>query len=94
MLIAMTAGGLFASACKKNESNGSSSGSTTGNTAAPAEKTAKVHCMGVNECKGKGGCKTAANACAGQNGCKGQGFNDMTETECKDKGGTVLAAAP
>jgi heat-inducible transcriptional repressor len=37
------------------------------------------------------GCKTAANACAGQNGCKGQGFVDMTEEECKAKGGSVVA---
>jgi hypothetical protein len=30
-------------------------------------------CKGRNECKGKGGCKTANNACKGQNQCKGQG---------------------
>ncbi|HWO23516.1 MAG TPA: hypothetical protein VNO30_32465 [Kofleriaceae bacterium] len=55
------------------------------------EKTAKVHCMGVNECKGRGGCATASNSCAGQNGCGGQGFVDMAEEECKAKGGTVMA---
>ncbi len=29
--------------------------------------------MGMNECKGKGGCKTAANDCRGLNECKHQG---------------------
>ena len=52
----------------------------------------KVHCQGVNACKGKGGCKGADNACKGQNGCKGKGFVEMTEKKCKDKGGTVAAA--
>ncbi len=55
------------------------------------EKTAKVHCMGVNECKGKGACKTDANACAGQNGCGKKGFVEITEEECKAKGGSVMA---
>ena len=61
-------------------------------TTPPAEQTAKVHCTGINACKGQGGCKTAANACAGQNGCKGQGFIDIASAdECKTKGGTVTA---
>ena len=51
-----------------------------------------MHCAGVNDCKGKGGCKTAKNACKGQNGCKGQSFVDTTEQECKDKGGTIMAS--
>src|SRR4051812_12505690 len=32
---------------------------------AHAADTDKVRCEGVNECKGKGGCHSAANACAG-----------------------------
>jgi len=28
--------------------------------------------------------------CQGVNGCKGKGFVDMTEKQCKDKGGTVI----
>jgi hypothetical protein len=61
--------------------------------AAPAagEQTAKVHCLGVNECKGKGACKTATNACGGQNGCGGKGMVEMAEADCKAKGGTVAA---
>ena len=44
---------------------------------------AKVHCEGVNGCKGQSACKTATNACKGQNSCKGSGFVEMTDTECK-----------
>jgi len=40
-------------------------------SAAAAE--AKACCKGLNECKGKGGCKTDANACHAQNECKGKG---------------------
>ncbi len=34
---------------------------------------AKECCKGMNECKGKGGCKTDANECKGMNECKGKG---------------------
>jgi hypothetical protein len=30
-------------------------------------------CKGMNECAGKGGCRTDANDCAGKNECKGKG---------------------
>lgn len=53
---------------------------------------AKVHCGGINACKGQSECKTATNACKGQNSCKGKGFISTTEKECADKGGKVLAA--
>ncbi len=56
---------------------------------ASAASTAKVHCNGVNECKGQGACATANNACGGQNACKGQGFIELTAEECEAKGGTV-----
>lgn len=52
-------------------------------------KDAKIHCSGVNACKGHGKCKSAKNACAGKNGCKGQGVEEMTEAECHAKGGHV-----
>jgi len=54
-----------------------------------AKHEGKVHCMGVNGCKGKSECKTASNSCKGQNGCKGQGFMSMSEKECATKGGKV-----
>lgn len=66
---------------------------TAAPAAAPAqpEKVAKIHCGGVNECKGKSGCHSANNACAGQNGCKGQGYVELTAEDCQSKGGKVLA---
>jgi len=72
-LIAAMAGGLFAGAP----------------ALANAADTAKVHCAGVNACKGKSACHSASNACAGQNSCKGKGWVEMSEKECKDKGGKV-----
>jgi hypothetical protein len=69
------------------------SADTAAPAAAPAqpEKVAKVHCGGVNECKGKSGCHSASNACAGQNGCKGQGYIELTAEDCQSKGGKILA---
>jgi hypothetical protein len=65
----------------------------TATPALAAEKAGgKVHCQGVNACKGKGGCKGADNGCKGQNGCKGKGWVEMTDKKCKDKGGTVAEA--
>ena len=55
------------------------------------EKMAKVHCGGVNACKGHGACKGEANACGGKNGCAGKGWVELTEDECTAKGGTTLA---
>lgn len=77
-LIAALAAGLFSAAMP---------------LAAHASDSDKVHCMGVNSCKGKGSCKGADNACAGKNGCKGKGFMEMTAKECATKGGTVAAPA-
>ena len=56
---------------------------------ASAADSDKVHCEGVNACKGKSACSTAKNGCAGQNGCKGKGWVKMTEKQCKEKGGKV-----
>jgi len=52
--------------------------------AAAVAADAKVHCAGVNACKGQSACKSATNACKGQNSCKGKGFLEMTEKECAD----------
>jgi hypothetical protein len=51
----------------------------------------KVHCLGVNACKGQGACATADNQCAGKNACKGKGVVEMSAADCKAKGGTVKA---
>ena len=50
---------------------------------------AKVHCLGVNSCKGQSECKTGASSCKGLNSCKGHGFLSMTTDECKAAGGKV-----
>lgn len=51
-----------------------------------------VKCAGLNDCKGKGACKSALNDCKGKNACKGKGFVETKTTkECGDRGGKVLA---
>lgn len=55
---------------------------------ASAADEAKVHCAGLNACKGKSECATSKNSCKGQNACKGQGWTSTaTEKACIDKGG-------
>ena len=49
----------------------------------------KVHCHGVNACKGTSDCKTAEHACKGQNACKGHGIKAMSAEECTKAGGTT-----
>lgn len=50
---------------------------------------AKVHCYGVNTCKGTSDCKTAKNECKGQNECKGHGFKELTTKQCEAAGGSL-----
>ena len=96
-MIAIAAGSLFAGACKKSEPKQESPPAAAepkkeapATTDKPsAEKTAKVHCTGVNDCAGKGACRTPPNECAGKNACTGKGFIDVTDAECKAKGGAV-----
>jgi len=49
----------------------------------------KVHCYGVNKCKGHNDCKTASNACKGHASCKGQGFVSVSAKACDHLGGKV-----
>ena len=49
--------------------------------------SAKVHCEGVNACKGMSDCKSANSSCKGQNACKGQGFVGLTPVECQKVSG-------
>jgi uncharacterized membrane protein len=42
----------------------------------------KIHCEGVNACKGHSDCSTATNDCKGLNECKGKGYVSMTQEEC------------
>ena len=62
----------------------------TGALSARADEKAggdKVHCGGVNACKGQGACAGGGHACAGKNACKGQGWADLSAADCKAKGG-------
>lgn len=50
----------------------------------------KVHCLGINACKGKSECGVeGAHGCAGHNACKGKGWVTLTRKECADQKGTV-----
>ena len=61
----------------------------TGNAGMAVAATDQVHCYGVNSCKGKSDCKTAASGCKGMNSCKGQGFKAMGAKPCLDNGGII-----
>jgi hypothetical protein len=63
--------------------------STAPALAAGKKAGGKVHCAGVNECKGKGACSSATSSCKGMNDCKGKGWVEMDEKDCKAKKGTV-----
>ena len=56
-----------------------------------SKSEAKVHCSGINSCKGKGACGTAKHDCAGKNACKGQGWMKTSQAECDEKGGEVVS---
>lgn len=81
--LAFAAAGMFLTACNKGGTNET----TAPDGAAGPDPTAKVKCMGVNECKGQGACDTATHDCAGQNECKGKGWIFIPRAECGDKGG-------
>ncbi|OGI40872.1 MAG: hypothetical protein A2V91_03415 [Candidatus Muproteobacteria bacterium RBG_16_64_10] len=51
-------------------------------TASAAQHEGKMECQGVNACKGKSDCKTAASACKGLNACKGKGMMIMSKKDC------------
>jgi hypothetical protein len=52
-----------------------------------------VKCNASNDCKGKGGCKSAKNDCKGHNACKGQSFTMASDAkECAAKGGSVVSS--
>ena len=41
--------------------------------------------LSKNECKGKGGCKSASNECKGKNSCKGKGGCNSDMGDKKDE---------
>ena len=54
------------------------------------KKGEKVHCSGINACKGKGSCAGPESSCAGQNSCKGKGVVETTPEDCAKQGGKVV----
>jgi hypothetical protein len=78
--IAATVAFALVSACK-SEPAPEADPEPAHNVAAQAATSAgkdKQCCMGLNDCKGKGGCAVAeSHACAGQNECKGKGGCNM-----------------
>jgi hypothetical protein len=59
-------------------------------TAAPGAAEAKVHCQGINSCKGHGECGGSGHDCAGKNECKGKGWIESSAADCKTKGGSIV----
>ena len=55
-----------------------------------AKDAGKVKCSGINDCKGKGACKSATSSCKGMNDCKGKGWVESSAKECTKKKGTVV----
>ena len=51
-------------------------------TVSVAADAAKVHCTGVNSCKGTSACKSSSNSCKGMNSCKGTGWTSMSKADC------------
>jgi len=49
----------------------------------------KVHCYGLNSCKGNSDCKTAINSCKGKNSCESKGFKAVKAKECLEKDGII-----
>lgn len=49
----------------------------------------KVHCYGLNSCKGKSDCKTIISSCKAKNSCEGKGFKAVTAKDCFKKGGII-----
>jgi len=60
-------------------------------TMAVAKGGSKIHCYGVNGCKGQSDCKSGNHECKGQNDCKGQGFKEMSLKACTAAGGSTTA---
>ena len=49
----------------------------------------KVHCYGLNSCKGKSDCKTLLSSCKAKNSCEGKGFKAVKAKKCLEKGGII-----
>jgi hypothetical protein len=60
---------------------------------APKKSAEKVHCLGINSCRGKSECAVEGkNQCSGQNACRGHGWVSLTAKACKKQKGAVEGA--
>jgi uncharacterized membrane protein len=85
----MTARTLLASAVLGLVSVGAATAVSAADGAADQEK---VHCYGINSCKGTGDCSGKGHACAGHNACAGQGHINLPKDVClRIKGGHLVA---
>lgn len=77
--LSAAAGLAVAAACKDRAPPGGEPGGASAAVSAGLLAAAdKACCMGLNECKGKGGCAVPGkNDCAGKNECKGKGGCNM-----------------
>lgn len=80
MLVATAAASLFTAAFANEAPAAVKKGATED----------KIHCSGINSCKGTCACASASNSCKGTNSCKGKGWIEATAKECTDKGGKIL----
>ena len=56
------------------------------NSPVQAAEEGRVHCYGINKCKGTGDCGGKGHACAGKNSCQGQGFLTLDTAPCLKTG--------
>jgi hypothetical protein len=66
----------LATGCERSKADGESTmkAAALASSAAADGGAGKDCCMGLNECKGKGGCAVPeSHACRGQNECRGRG---------------------
>jgi hypothetical protein len=78
-VIAAAVAGIFSARIALAEEGATTQGATE----------AKVHCQGINSCKGHGECGGSGHDCAGKNECKGKGWIETTAANCTAKGGTI-----
>ena len=48
----------------------------------PSGEGEKVHCYGINKCKGTGDCSGKGHQCAGHNTCAGKGHINLPKDLC------------
>jgi hypothetical protein len=95
-LAAMFAAAFVMPAAAQDAPKGDGTGAPPAPTKkAPSKKASnKVHCFGINSCKGKSECAVdGKSSCKGKNSCKNMGWISVTAKKCAAKKGTVAPEA-